>query len=142
MKSFLQLAQDAQAELDARHSEIDKEAEKLAKKASLLASREAKIEDGEKELVLKVQELQDREERVSMREGVVNREQKAQEDRMAAETANRESELNLKKAKELNDDAVQKLAELSKRELALSEARKSYKAEVEMEVMKHIAFGK
>lgn len=138
----MDFAQEAQAELEAQHKALEVEKDKLAKKASLLASREAKLEDDEKLAVLKVKELQLREEKVSMREGVIGREDKAADDLKKAEENNREASLSLKKSQELNDDATQKLAELSKRELALSEREKSYKQEIEMDVMRRFAFGK
>ena len=142
MKTFMDFAQEAQAELDAEKRAIEIEKDKLAKKASLLAGRESKIEDSEKEVSLKIKELELREEKVSMREGIIGREDKAASDLKAAEEKNRESTINLKKAQELSDDATQKLAEISKRELALSEREKKYKQEIEMDVMRRFAFGK
>lgn len=134
MKTFMDFAQEAQAELDAEKKAIETEKEKLAKKASLLAGRETKIEDGEKELVLKAKELQLREEKISMREGIIGREDKAEQDLKKAEDAHRQSELNLKKVVELNNDTTLKLQELSKRELALSEREKTYREEVKAQI--------
>lgn len=142
MKTFMDFAQSAQDELNAEKKAIEAEKEKLAKKASLLAARETKIEDEENVLSLKAKELQLREEKVSMREGIIGREDKAAQDLKKSEENNKSSMLSLKKAQELNDDATQKLAELSKRELALSEREKSYKQEIEMDVMRRFAFGK
>lgn len=142
MKTFIDFAKEAQVELEAERKAIEAEKDKLAKKASLLAARETKIEDGENELSIKAKELQLREEKVSMREGIIGREDKAAQDLKKAEENNREVTLKLKKSQELNDDATQKLAELSKRELALSEREKTYKQEIEMDVMRRFAFGK
>jgi len=134
MKTFIDLAQEAQAELEAEKRALEVEKDKLAKKASLLAGRESKIDDQDKEVALKGKELQLREEKVSMREGIVGREDKAAKDLKDAEEAHRQSALNLKKSQELNNDATQKLAELSKRELALSEREKSYREEVKAQI--------
>lgn len=134
MKTFVEFAKEAQDELDAQKKALEAEKDKLAKKASLLASREAKIEDEEKSLVLKVKELQLREEKVSMREGIIGREDKAQQDLKKAEDAQRESEINLKKVTELNNDTTLKLQELSKRELALSEREKTYRDEIKAQI--------
>ncbi|HON26190.1 MAG TPA: hypothetical protein PLJ73_09795, partial [Myxococcota bacterium] len=47
-----------------------------------------------------------------------------------------------KKAQEYRDDARLKLEDLAKREIALSEREKTYKQEIELEVMRNFTFRK
>ena len=139
---FKDLALQAQAELDGAKAQLVKKEQKLEEKMAVVARKEDLADSKIIELSAKEIELKEREDKVTLMEIHARRDADVQEDRRLSEEARRESELNLKKAKELNDDATQKLAELTKREVALSEAKKTYKKEVELDVMKHVAFGR
>lgn len=139
---FKELALQAQAELDGAKAQLVKKEQKLDEKMAVVARKEDLADSKFTELSAKEIELKEREDKVTLMEIHARRDADVQEDRRLSEEARRESELNLKKAKELNDDATQKLAELTKREVALSEAKKTYKKEVELDVMKHVAFGR
>jgi hypothetical protein len=87
-------------------------------------------------------ELQNREEQVSRRELTVRRDQQVQDDLKAAHDLYKASEENRKKAQELKDSAQMQLDDLSKRELALSDREKTYKQDIELEVMRKFTFGR
>lgn len=135
--SFITLAQQAQKELDGETARLKEKETKLDERSSAVAAQAAANLEKTGLLNVKEKELQKREEEVTRREINVRRDIEVQNDLISAQAHHKSASEELKKAQEYRDAAKQDLEELAKREIALSEARKTYKAEVEMEVMRN-----
>lgn len=139
---FIALATKAQKELDGEIARLKTYEDQLNIKASALASKTEQVEKKEGELNAKEKQLQAREEGVSMRELTVRRDTDVQKDLDTAISLNREAVEERRKAQEYRDDAKMKLEDLERREVALSEREKTYKQEIELEVMRNFTFRK
>jgi len=139
---FIALATKAQKELDGEIARLKTYEDQLNIKASALASKTEQVEKREGELNAKEKQLQAREEGVSMRELTVRRDTDVQKDLDTAISLNREAVEERRKAQEYRDDAKMKLEDLERREVALSEREKTYKQEIELEVMRNFTFRK
>ena len=140
--SFIQLAQQAQKELDGETARLAQKESELNTEASAVAGQLALAEKRTGELNAKEKQLQTREEEVSRREINARRDSQVQEDLKNAQAHHVSATQELKKAQEYRDDAQMKLEDLQKRELALSEREKVYKQELELEVMRNFTFRK
>lgn len=135
MANFIEYASKAQEELNGELQKLAKRETELAEKSKLLASREIELEKKQSELATRDAEYTAKKEELSIWEGKKIREESVQ---VMFDEANRkevESEKRLKDAKDAVILADQKLAELSKRELALTEKEKTYKDDVMKEMM-------
>lgn len=139
---FIALATKAQKELDGEIARLKTYEDQLNIKSSTLASQVEQVEKKEGELNAKEKQLQSREEGVSMRELTVRRDTDVQKDLDTAISLNREAVEERRKAQEYRDDAKMKLEDLERREIALSEREKTYKQEIELEVMRNFTFRK
>lgn len=139
---FIALATKAQKELDGEIARLKTYEDQLNIKSSTLASQVEQVEKKEGELNAKEKQLQSREEGVSMRELTVRRDTDVQKDLDTAISLNREAVEERRKAQEYRDDAKMKLEDLERREVALSEREKTYKQEIELEVMRNFTFRK
>ncbi len=140
--SFIQLAQQAQKELDGETTRLAQKEADLNTRSSAVAGQLALADKRHGELNAKEKQLQAREEEVSRRELTARRDTQVQEDLKAAQAHHVSATEELKKAQEQRDDARMKLEDLEKRELALSEREKVYKQELELEVMRNFTFRK
>lgn len=131
---FLQLAQQAQKELDGEKNRVAQKEAKLDAKASQLADQEAALLKFQGELKIKEKELQNREDVLVTKETIVRRDAQAQSDFDQA-TALRESAANaLKKAEEIKAETNLALEELAKREQALSDREATYQEEIKKKI--------
>lgn len=133
MFDFIEYATKAQTSLQAEMSKLDTKAADLekvaseqAQKATDLLAREISLNDKEKQ-------LNDRESAVVMYEKTKKREEDVEAQYSEAMKAQTIAQELLKKSKEYDADASQKIAELEKRELALSEREKSYRETLQKE---------
>jgi len=140
--SFIQLAQQAQKELDGETQRLKQKEDALNTKSASIAARESTVEAKENELSTKERELQLREEEVTRREINSRRDTDVQADLLLAQKERQDAANSLKKAQEYRDDARMKLEDLERREVALSEREKTYKQEIELEVMRNFTFRK
>lgn len=140
--SFITLAQEAQKELELEKAKLAKKEAKLEEKASAVEAQLALAVEETKAVELKKKELQKYEEEVSRKALSFKSNFDARAERELAAGDRREA---IRLRKEADDDlnrSKQLLAELSKRELNLSEREKVYKQEIENEVLRNIAFRK
>lgn len=135
MKTFIDLANEADIELSAERTEIAKQKKALEEKKNIVAK---KLQDAEEALAkaqLFAKEIEARNEEVSRKENTL----KKQDDMAAWELALAEREKVLAKmVKKVEDDNAEvdfKLKEVEKREMELSDNKKKYKEQVEKEVM-------
>lgn len=140
--SFITLATEAQKELDAEKAKLRDLEVSLNTRASAVAAQLALAESRTGELNAKAKELQAREEDVSRREITVRRDTDVEADRIAAAGDRVEADKSLKKAQELRDESLRELEKIKNRELALSEREKTYKQDIELQVMRNFTFGR
>ncbi len=139
---FLSLATQAQKELDGETARLKTLEDTINEKSSRVENQLAVAEKRTGELNAKAQELQAREENVTLRELTVRRDSDVQKDLHTSIELNKNAVDERKKAQEHLDDARMKLENLEKRELALSEREKTYKQDLELEVMRNFTFRK
>jgi hypothetical protein len=135
MANFIEYASKAQEELNGELQKLSKKEAELAEKAKLLASHDLELEKRQAELAEKETEYLAKKEELSLWEGKRIREENVQ---VMFDEANRKEVESQKRLKDAQDAVIladQKLAELSKRELALSEKEKTYKDDVMKEMM-------
>ena len=135
MANFIEYASKAQEELNGELQKLSKKEAELAEKAKLLASHDLELEKRQAELAEKETEYLAKKEELSLWEGKRIREENVQ---VMFDEANRKEGESQKRLKDAQDAVIladQKLAELSKRELALSEKEKTYKDDVMKEMM-------
>ena len=135
MANFIEYASKAQEELNGELQKVSKKEAELAEKAKLLASHDLELEKRQAELAEKETEYLAKKEELSLWEGKRIREENVQ---VMFDEANRKEVESQKRLKDAQDAVIladQKLAELSKRELALSEKEKTYKDDVMKEMM-------
>lgn len=135
MANFIEYASKAQEELNNELQKIAERESVVSAKATANASREAELDKRESDLTLKDQELNAKREELSMWDSKKIKEEKVQEMFDSANLKEVESTKRLKDAKDALILADQKLAELTKRELNLSEREKTYREEVKQEIM-------
>jgi hypothetical protein len=140
--SFITLAQEAQKELELERERLAKKEAKIDEKASAVEAQLALAVEDTKKAAVKTKELQAYEEEVTRKALSFKSDFDAKAERQAAAGDRTEAEKARKDAKEHLDRSQQMLAELSKRELALSEREKTYKQDIENEVLRNIAFRK
>jgi len=140
--NFIQLAQETQKELDGEKARLAQKEIELNTRATTLQTQIAANDKRTGELNAKAQELQAREEEVSRREIAQRRDSEVQKDLDTSIALNAKAVDERKKAQEYRDDARLKLEDLAKREIALSEREKTYKQEIELEVMRNFTFRK
>lgn len=138
MFDFIEYAKKAQEDLQAQQSKIDAKVADLEKGKAVLYQNNLDFEAKLQAQNARDIDLNQREEGISLREQQDNKKVDAQ--RLYDEAA-----MNVKiaselaaKAKENNDEATQKLAEVAKRELALSEREKTYKEEIKKEAVERV----
>lgn len=139
---FISLASQAQKELDGEHSRLRNLEIQLGEKASVLAARVILADKREGELNAKEKQLQVREEEVVRREINARRDSDVQKDLQTAQQLHKEATEERKKAEEYRGEAKMKLEDLERREINLSEREKTYKQEIELEVMRNFTFRK
>ncbi len=132
--SFIQLAQQAQKELDGEVARLSQKEADLNLRASAVAGQLALADKRHGELNARATELQAREEEVSRRELTVRRDSEVKQDYTAAIDERLKSSTMLKKAQDEKDEAKMMLDDLSTRELALSEKMKTYREEIKQEI--------
>lgn len=137
-QNFLQLATEAQKDLEREYKVLDEATQALvvsrqevAKKASDLLAKEQRLNDRERS-----QDL--REEEVVAKEGRIRNLEQARVDRESAELERKAAEKALLKATNLELENKQKEENLYKREVALSEAKKTYMDELKKEFVNSI----
>jgi hypothetical protein len=135
MQSFSSLASQAQQALEAEYKTLETKKGQLQEKMNVLAQHELAITEKEQELERKDKDLVSRLEEVSRREANLHSQDEVEQAKAEAERLSKQALDAFKKAKELNDDASLKLKDLSKRELALSEEKKSYEARIKQEMI-------
>lgn len=140
--SFIKLAQEAQHELEAEKTRLAKKEAKIDEKSSAVEAQLALAVEDTKAVEAKKRELQAYEEEVSRKAMSFKSDFDARTERQAAAGDRAEAEKARKDAKEYLDRSKQMLEELAKRELALSEREKTYKQDIENEVLRNIAFRK
>ena len=140
--SFITLAQEAQKELELERERLAKKEAKIDEKASAVDAQLALAVEDTKKAAIKTKELQAYEEEVTRKALSFKSNFDAKAERQAAAGDRTEAEKARKDAKEHLDRSQQMLAELSKREVALSEREKTYKQDIENEVLRNIAFRK
>jgi hypothetical protein len=140
--NFIKLAEQAQKELELEKEKLADRSAKLDVRASSVAAQlELAVEDT-KLVALKKKELQDYEEEVTRKALSFKENFDARTERDLAAGDRKEAVRLRKEANEDLDRSRQLLAELSKREVALSEREKVYKQELELEVMRNFTFRK
>lgn len=135
MANFIEYASKAQEELNIELQKITEREGVLVEKSKDLSIRASGLDKKEVELSAKEQELNALREELSSWNSKKLREEDVQ---VMFDEANRKESESVKKLKESQDNLIlteQKLADLMKRELALSEKEKSYRDEVKQEVM-------
>lgn len=140
--TFTQLAAQADSVLQAEHERVSAKEARLEKRASELAALEATLAQREAEVVKSEKALQVHEEEVSRKLAVVRRDEEAQRDLQSA-SAKLDTAQKLEKAASTHKDEVKLMLEdLTRREIALSQREKEYKEEIELEIMRNMAFRK
>lgn len=132
--SFIQLAQQAQRELDGETTRLTQKEADLNTRSSAVAGQLALADKRHGELNAKEKQLQAREEEVSRRELTVRRDTEVKRDYTAAIDERQKATEMLKKAQDEKDEAKMMLNDLSTRELALSEKMKTYREEIKQEI--------
>lgn len=136
--SFITLAQEAQKELEAEKARLVKKEAKLDEKASAVEAQLALAVEETKAVELKKKELRVYEEEVSRKAMAVKRDFDAKTERDLAAGDRAEAVRLRKEASEDLDRSKQLLADLSKRELALSEREKTYEKEIKEKMMERM----
>jgi hypothetical protein len=132
--SFIQLAQQAQRELDGETERLAQKEADLNTRSSAVAGQLDLADKRHGELNAKEKQLQAREEEVSRRELTVRRDLEVQQDYTAAVGERTEAATALKKAEAEKDEAKMMLLDLSSRELALSEREKTYREDIKKQI--------
>ena len=135
MKSFIDLANEAEVLLNKELDSIAKVKKQLEKKTAELDLREESLNTQANNNEKRSASLNEREVEISQRETKVRRDSEVAAEMQAAGLARLDAEKSLAKAKTLNDDTTQKLEMLTTREVALSEREKTYKETVKKELM-------
>lgn len=135
--SFIKLAEKAQAELEGERLRLKQLEDALLEKSSLVENRLKEADKRDGELAVEARQLQLREEGVAMRELRQNSADQAQKDLADAHEELLRAQADRRKAQDLRDESQMKLEDLEKRELALSEEKKKYKQDLELEVMRN-----
>lgn len=142
MQSFKQLAIEVDKVVEKERDDLRSRQEKLDKKASLLATKENDLEELRVSLEARSRQQDRREEELSRKEGLVRADEEVREERVRVSKEVERAQDLRKEAADFKSEAEQKLAEVAKRELALSEREKTYEQEVELKIMRRFAFGK
>lgn len=140
--NFLDYAQKAQKDLADEQARLKSREDALDARASLVAGQVATADEREKTLNDLDREIAARNEVVTTKELKVRRDTDVQHDLELSVALNKKVEGERKKAQEYYDDARMKLEDLEKRELALSAREKTYKQDLELEVMRNFTFRK
>lgn len=140
--SFITLATQAQKELDAETQKLKEKEIALLTKASAVAGQLALAEQRTGELNAREKDLEQRIDDVTRREITLRRDTDIAHDVVVAAGDRKEAEKALKTAQTLTDEVRLEREKLIQREVALSEEKKKYKQEIELEVMRNFTFRK
>jgi len=133
--SILNIASQMEAELNAKEKSLkDKELE-IAKETTTLKALKKELETKRKELVKADKELTLREKEVINGLTNIRRDTELTEALASVEVSKDNVKKMLKEANEKNADADMKLAEVTKRELALAQKQKEYKDKIKKEIV-------
>lgn len=142
MQSFKQLAIEVDKVVEKERDDLRVRQEELDEKASLLATKENNLEELRINLESRSRQQDRREEELSRKEGLVRSDEEVREDRVRVGKDVETARKLRKEAADFRAEAEQKLVEVAKRELALSEKEKTYEQEVELRVMRMFTFGR
>jgi len=134
---FLSLAKKLDAELVQQGDLLADRSTNLDKKASELARLEASLEEKRKEVESFERQMNIRNEEVTRKEINVRRDEEVREDLVKASGERDIATRERKTSQEALDEAKQALAEVAKRELALSVREKTYKTEIRNKIAEH-----
>lgn len=135
MADFIEYASKAQEELNAQLRAISEKELRLAEKASILASREVDLDSRRSGLAEAEKAMDEKKAQLSFWESQKIREEEVS--RLHGEALGKEvaSQKRLVEADEKLAETRYNLADLAKRELALSEKEKTYREEIKKEMM-------
>ena len=132
--NFIQLAEQAQRELEGQTLRIEQKEADLNTKASAVEAQLALADQRTAESSSKAKELQIREEEVTRREINMRKDTDLKADLQQAMAERKAATEALREAKEARDEARMSLQDLTKRELALSEREKTYREEIKQQI--------
>lgn len=132
--SFLELAKEAQKELDGERARIAQFELSVNERATNLENQIQELERKTGEMNAKMKELQLREETVSQRELTVRRDTQVQEDVNSARTFYENADTARKETQDMKDEMKMLEADLIRRERNLSERESSYREEIRKEI--------
>lgn len=132
--TFIQLAEQAQRELEGESLRLSQKEAALGVKASAVEAQLALADEKISNAIKKEQELQAREEEVSRREINMRRDTALKADLQAAVKERQDAAADLRAAQQARDDTKMSLQDLTKRELALSEREKTYREEIKKQI--------
>lgn len=142
MTTFTQHAQEAQQELDKETNRLKEWETKLQERASELAKALEWSDKKATEFALREKDLDLRNEYVTSREITLRRDDELRVDREEAARERAEADKAKKEAFDALAESKQARDDVFKRELALSEREKTYKLDIEQEVMRRFTFGR
>lgn len=131
--NIVQFATEAQATIDREYKIISEATEVQDQKDAELARKADYLLEREKKLNARERSQDQRDEEIVRKEGLIRETEQARVDRESATLEHQAAEKALTKANILESEVKQKEEELSKRELALSENRKTYQEQVRKE---------
>ena len=134
MKSFIELAQQADKELAALTAQVEDRDAKLSEKATILANTEASLEEKRVQLDTYERQLMARNEEVTRKEINVRRDEEVRADVQQAAALRDSAAKDLKKAEDTLMEVKQVREEVAKREMALAEREKNYKEEIRKQI--------
>ena len=140
--SFITLAAQAQKELDGETLRLKQKEDALNVRSASLSSGESDLEKRLGAVTVSEQDIQNRLEEVVRRELTIRRDGEAKRDLDTAQVVQKEAIAERKEATLLRDEARMDREDLEKRELALSAREKTYKQDLELEVMRNFTFRK
>lgn len=136
--SILQFATDAQALIDREYKIINETTQALDVRQGELVLKAAYLLEREKKLNAREQSQDHREEEIVRKESLIRDTEQARTDRESATLEHQAAEKALARATVLESEVKQKEQELYARELALSEQKKTYKAELKEEFVNSV----
>lgn len=135
MANFIEYASKAQEELNIELQKIAQKELKLAEQASLQAATAIELEKRQSKIVEEENALNLQREELTIWNGKKIRAEQVEAMHGEAMQKDNDATRKLKEATDALLESRQNLEELTKRELALSEEKKSYREEVKKEIM-------
>lgn len=135
MKSFVELAAEAQELLNKKMQEVADKMSELLIKEKEVEARSEEVSKGEGELQAKKDELKVREELVSTREQKMKSQEDIDNELSKTEMLRQQVADDMKKMLEMKGDMDTKERDLEQREIALSKRAEEYREEVKKEVV-------